>query len=1198
MMTISTSTCRPSFFDAYTQHRPLVIDGAMGTAIQNFPLTAEDFGGADLEGCNELLCLTRPDVVKAIHASYLQAGADVIETNSFGSSSVVLAEYGIPEKAYELSFVAAQLARAVADDFSTAEKPRLVAGSIGPTTKLCTLGHIGYDELKASFITQVEGLIVGGADFILLETCQDLLQVKAGLAAVTAVEKKLNRPIPRMVSVTVELTGTLLVGCDIATVLATLEPFHIDALGLNCATGPKEMEEHIRYLCQHSPFPVSCVPNAGIPENRGGQAHYHLSPEGLKGYLQTFVGQYGVQLIGGCCGTCPTHIEALATLASEIIPAKRNPLVQNQLTSLYSATGIQIDNPPLIVGERTNANGSKKFKDLLALEDYDALVEIGKDQVRKGAHLLDVCTAYVGRNEERDMCETVTRFNQQLDVPLMIDSTETNVLEASLKLIAGRAIVNSINLEDGLERIEAIVPLCKEFGAAVVALTIDEEGMAKTAQKKLEIAERIYNICVHEYGMRPADLVFDTLTFTLGSGDAEFRKAGIETLEGIRLIREKFPDVGFVLGISNISFGLAKHSRPTLNSLFMHYAVEAGLTMAIFNSAHLVPLHKVPEAEKELCRRLIFDEPALEGQDPLMEFMSYYQHNGASAVTSEEKDANLPKNIEDRLQYRIVDGNKTGLEADLALALETHSALAIVNNILLEGMKTVGDLFGRGEMQLPFVLQSAETMKKAVAFLEPYMEKELGGDDKPAEPKGTCVLATVKGDVHDIGKNLVDIILTNNGYKVHNLGIKQLADAILTKAETEKADLIAMSGLLVKSTAIMKDNLELMQSQGWKTPVVLGGAALTRHFVETDCQNVYDGAVVYAQSAFDTLNTLKDIMEAKTTGTPFLSPAQTRKAKGEAPPPLNPWEIPPTVSEEDIKALPAPRSVVTQGVAVPNPPFWGTKVVDVPLEAIYPFLNEKVVYTGHWSFRRGAKSKEEYSQFLAEKVEPILANIKKLTKEQNLLKPQVVYGYFPAQADGDSVVIYEEDLKTERLRFEFPRGGKKNLCLADYLATVESGVMDVLPMQIVTVGHCATEYTNTLFANDDYTDYFYFHGFAVEMAEALAEYWHAQVRKELAITQKESGKVGLQLLKPSAYQGCRYSFGYPACPNLEDQRLLMDLLQPERIGITMTESFLLEPEQSTSAIVLHHSEAYYFDVTNPTSDRDEMREWVLSMASE
>lgn len=1196
---VTTAVVRPSFFDAYTQHRPLVLDGAMGTAIQNYNLTVEDFGSVALEGCNELLCLTRPDVISAIHASYLQAGADVIETNSFGSTSIVLAEYDIAEKAFELNVAAAKLARQQADAFSTPEKPRLVAGSVGPTTKLCTLGHITYDELKTSFITQVEGLMVGGADFILLETCQDLLQIKAGLAAITVVEKKLNRSIPRMVSVTVELTGTLLVGSDIATVLAALEPYHIDALGMNCATGPQEMETHIRYLCQHSPFPVSCVPNAGIPENVGGQAHYHLSAEGLQAYLQKFVGDYGVQIIGGCCGTCPSHIEALASLANSIVPAKRQPTVQPQLTSLYSTTAIQIDNPPLIVGERTNANGSKKFKDLLAIEDYDALVEIGKEQVRKGAHLLDVCTAYVGRDEVRDMQETLTRFNQQLDVPLMLDSTETNVLEASLKLLGGRAIVNSINLEDGRERLEAVVKLCKEFGAAVVALTIDEDGMAKTAEKKLAVATRIYDICVGEYGMRPEDLVFDTLTFTLGSGDAEFRNAGIETLEGIRLIKAKYPNVGFALGISNISFGLAKHSRPTLNSLFMHYAVEAGLTMAIFNSAHLVPLHKLPEAEKELCRRLIFNEPQQEGQDPLMEFMSYYQHNGAAATTAAEKDSNLPETIEERLQYRIVDGNKTGLDEDLALALQQYTALEIVNNILLEGMKTVGELFGKGEMQLPFVLQSAETMKKAVAYLEPFMEKELAGETgKPAEPKGTCVLATVKGDVHDIGKNLVDIILSNNGYKVVNLGIKQPAEAILTTAKAEQADLIAMSGLLVKSTAIMKENLELMQSQGWQTPVVLGGAALTRHFVEVDCQNVYQGAVVYAQSAFDTLNTLKAIMEAKTEGTPFLSPAQQRKLKGEAPPPLNPWEIPPTITEADLKALPAPRSLVTQGVLVPQPPFWGSKVVDVAIEDIYPFLNEKVVYTGHWSFRRGDKTKEEYNQFLAEKVEPILANIKRLTKEQNLLKPQVIYGYFPAQADGDSVIIYEDDLKTERLRFEFPRGGKKNLCLADYLATVDSGVMDVLPMQIVTVGHAATEYTNTLFANDDYTDYFFFHGFAVEMAEALAEYWHAQVRKELDITAKEAGKVGLQLLKPSAYQGCRYSFGYPACPNLEDQRLLMDLLQPERIGITMTESFLLEPEQSTSAIVLHHPEAYYFDVTNPTSDRDEMREWVLSMASE
>ncbi|MCE3236492.1 MAG: metH, partial [Vampirovibrio sp.] len=846
---------KPHSFFRQCQEKVLLFDGGMGSMLQTFPLTEDDFEG--LEGCNEILVRTRPHVIQEIHAAYFEAGADVVETDSFGSTSIVLAEYDIADQAYDLSYRAAKIAKEVANDYSK-DKPRFVAGSIGPTTKLPTLGHIGYDELKASYITQVQGLVDGGADMLLIETCQDLLQSKAAIAAVHEVRKKLNRYVPTMVQVTIETTGTMLVGMDIASVVTALEPYDIDVLGMNCATGPQEMVEHIRYLSQHSPFYISCLPNAGIPENVGGKAHYHLTPDELATHLQHFVKDLGVHIIGGCCGTTPQHIKAVDGLVGNMSPGKRNPQYENSLSSLYSSVPTFQDPPPVLVGERTNSNGSKKFRDLLAEDNYDALVDIGKQQIQQGAHLLDVCTAYVGRNEVKDMVETVTRFNAQLDVPLMIDSTEAPVIEAALKLIAGKSIVNSINLEDGEERLEIVLPMCKEFGAAVVALTIDEEGMAKTAQRKFEIAERIIDLAVNKYGMQTKDIAFDTLTFTLGSGDEEFRRAGIETIEAIRLIKEKYPEVSFVLGISNISFGLKPAARHVVNSVFLHYAMEAGLNMAIINSAHILPLHRISEKERELCRQLIFDERQFTEDgtvtyDPLMEMLAYFEAN--SGTTVEKKKKELPEQIEERLKYRIINGEKTGLEPDIEEALKSYPALAIINDILLDGMKTVGELFGKGEMQLPFVLQSAEVMKTAVALLEPYMEKVEGG-----HAKGTMVLATVKGDVHDIGKNLVDIILTNNGYKVINLGIKQPLETMLIALEEHQAHSIGMSGLLVKSTAIMKENLIAMKERGLSVPVVLGGAALTKRFVEEDCQNEYGGRVYYAKDAFSGLYAMEAIM--------------------------------------------------------------------------------------------------------------------------------------------------------------------------------------------------------------------------------------------------------------------------------------------------------------------------------------------------
>ncbi len=1185
-----------SFF-RQCRERVMLFDGGMGSMLQTYTLSDDDFEG--LEGCNEILVRKRPDVVREIHAAYYEAGADVVETNSFGSASIVLAEYDIPEQAYELNLRAAQLAREVALDFSTKDQPRFVAGSIGPTTKLPTLGHIGYDALKASYVTQVQGLVDGGSDMLLIETCQDLLQTKAAIAAVHQVRRSLNRYVPTMVQVTIETTGTMLVGMDIASVVTALEPYDIDVLGMNCATGPQEMAAHIRYLSQASPFYISCLPNAGIPENVGGKAHYHLTPDELANHLEHFVSDLGVSIVGGCCGTTPAHIRAVRSKLGGLTPGDRKTQWEPSLSSLYTSVPMHQQPPPVLVGERTNSNGSKKFRDQLALDDYDSLVDIGRHQVNQGAHVLDVCTAYVGRDELKDMHETITRFNAQLDVPLMIDSTEAPVIEAALKLIAGKSIVNSINLEDGEERLDVVLPMCKEFGAAVVALTIDEDGMAKTAQKKLEIARRIYKLVVDRFQMPPSDLIFDTLTFTLGSGDEEFRKAGIETIEAIRLIHEEFPEVGFALGISNISFGLKPAVRHILNSVFLHYCIDAGLNMAIINSAHLLPLHRISKRERELAHQLIYDERQFDeagecSYDPLMEIMAFYENN--AGYSAEMIIKVLQEAFEERLHYRIVNGEKTDLQADLDRALTQYPALQIINDILLAGMKTVGELFGRGDMQLPFVLQSAEVMKTAVAMLEPHMEKSDGDNSK-----GTIVLATVKGDVHDIGKNLVDIILTNNGYKVYNLGIKQPLEAMLESLEATNADAVGMSGLLVKSTAIMKENLMAMKARSLTVPVILGGAALTKRFVEEDCQNEYSAPVYYAKDAFAGLYAMESIMsgeavtdQQKAGGRIALSPAADASRELVTPDAEPVYqavgEIQPLSSglPPDSPDFYRRSDAIAQNVEIPAPPFWGTRVVDdLNLHDVYPYLNQQALFTGQWQVRRGTRTPKEHEQFLTENMLPVLNDLKRRAIDEKQLIPKVIYGFFPCQSDKNSLLVYDPEIWDREKRavvketFQFPRGGVKRLCLADFFASVVNedgspGRMDVVAMQLVTVGQEASAHAQKLFEAGNYSDYLYFHGFGVEMAEALAEAWHTRIRKEWGIGDKDA--TDIRKLFAQGYQGSRFSPGYPACPNLEDQTQLFGLLDPSRIGVLLTEEFMLEPEQSTSAIVVHHPEARYFDV--------------------
>ena len=1169
----------------HSPERPIIVfDGAMGTNLQTQNLTAEDFGGPQYEGCNEYLVHTKPEAVEKVHRDFLTAGADVIETDTFGAASIVLAEYNLADQAYYLNKNAAQLAKRVAAEFSTPEKPRFVAGSMGPTTKLPTLGHIDFDTMKASFAEQAEGLYDGGVDLFIVETCQDVLQIKAALNAIEEVFEQKGERRPLMVSVTMETTGTMLVGSDISAVLTILEPYPIDILGLNCATGPDRMSEHIKYLAAHSPFVVSCIPNAGLPENIGGHAHYKLTPMELRMALMHFVEDLGVQVIGGCCGTRPQHIQQLAEIGQTLKPKERHPIYEPSGASIYSAQPYDQDNSFLIVGERLNASGSKKCRDLLNAEDWDGLVSLAKSQVREGAHVLDVNVDYVGRDGVRDMRELVSRIVTNVTLPLMLDSTEWEKMEAGLKVAGGKCLLNSTNYEDGESRFLKVLELAKKYGAGIVIGTIDEEGMARTAQKKFAIAQRAYRAAV-EFGIPPYEIFFDTLALPISTGIEEDRANGKATIESIRRIRQELPGCHVILGVSNISFGLNPAARVVLNSMFLHEAMAAGMDAAIVSASKILPLVKIEPQHQEVCRQLIFDERQFEGDvcvyDPLTELTTLFE--GATTKRDKSQDESLP--VEERLKRHIIDGERIGLEEQLSKALEKYPPLQIINTFLLDGMKVVGELFGSGQMQLPFVLQSAETMKAAVAYLEPQMEKQDAGNNA----KGTFVIATVKGDVHDIGKNLVDIILSNNGYKVINLGIKQPVDNIIDAYEKHKADCIAMSGLLVKSTAFMKENLAEFNQRGITVPVILGGAALTPKFVYEDCQNTYKGKVVYGKDAFSDLHFMDKLMPAKAQGKwhdlqGFLDEGE---GNGKA---IVEDTLSPVKGEGDKKINLPPLEVDTrrsEAVAVnierPTPPFWGTQVLqpaDIPLEELFWYLDLSALIAGQWQFRKPKEqSREEYNEFLAKKVYPILEEWKQRILDENLLHPQVVYGYFPCQAEGNSLHLYDPANPDSRggvsATFNFPRQKSlRRLCIADFYAPVESGKIDVFPMQAVTVGNKATEYAQKLFAANQYTDYLYFHGLAVQMAEAIAEWTHARIRRELGFTKEEPDNI--RDILAQRYCGSRYSFGYPACPNIQDQYKLLELLGSDRINLYMDESEQLYPEQSTTAIIAYHPVAKYF----------------------
>ncbi|MFE6071146.1 methionine synthase [Streptomyces sp. NPDC056525] len=1144
--------------------RVVVADGAMGTMLQAQDPTLEDF--QNLEGCNEILNITRPDIVRSVHQEYFAAGVDCVETNTFGANHAALGEYDIPERVHELSEAGARIAREVADEFTASTGlQRWVLGSIGPGTKLPTLGHAPYTLLRDAYQQNAEGLLAGGADALLVETTQDLLQTKASVIGARRALDVLGVDVPLIVSVTVETTGTMLLGSEIGAALTALEPLGIDMIGLNCATGPAEMSEHLRYLARHSRIPLSCMPNAGLPVLTSDGAHYPLSPAELADAQETFVREYGLSLIGGCCGTTPEHLRQVVERVRGLTPSVREPHPEPGAASLYQTVPFRQDTAYMAIGERTNANGSKKFREAMLEARWDDCVEMARDQIREGAHMLDLCVDYVGRDGVADMQELAGRFATASTLPIVLDSTEVDVLQAGLEKLGGRAVINSVNYEDGdgpESRFAKVTRLAQEHGAALIALTIDEEGQARTPEHKVAIAERLIEDLTGNWGIHESDILIDTLTFTICTGQEESRKDGIATIEAIRELKRLHPDVQTTLGLSNISFGLNPAARILLNSVFLDECVKAGLDSAIVHASKILPIARFDDEQVTTALDLIYDRRA-EGYDPLQKLMALFEGVNTKSMKAGKTEELLALPLEERLKRRIIDGEKNGLEADLDEALASRPALEIVNEILLDGMKTVGELFGSGQMQLPFVLQSAEVMKTAVAYLEPHMEKT------DADGKGTIVLATVRGDVHDIGKNLVDIILSNNGYNVVNIGIKQPVSAILEAAEEHRADVIGMSGLLVKSTVIMKENLqELNQRElAAKYPVILGGAALTRAYVEQDLHEIYQGEVRYARDAFEGLR-LMDALVAVKRGVPgaVLPPLKQRRVPKRNTPVLQ-------VEEADE---PGGRSDVAVDNPVPTPPFWGTRVVKgIPLKDYASWLDEGALFKGQWGLKQARVGGATYEELVESEGRPRLRGLLDRLHTENLLEAAVVYGYFPCVSKGEDLIILDED-GNERTRFTFPRQRRgRRLCLADFFRPEESGETDVVGLQVVTVGSKIGEATAKLFESDSYREYLELHGLSVQLAEAMAEYWHARVRAELGFGGEDPDAV--EDMFDLKYRGARFSLGYGACPDLEDRAKIAELLRPERIGVHLSEEFQLHPEQSTDAIVIHHPEAKYFN---------------------
>ncbi|MEZ5182805.1 MAG: methionine synthase [Acidimicrobiales bacterium] len=1168
----------PSFLDLVAD-RVVVYDGATGTWLQTQGLTADDYGGDALEGCTDLLGVTRPDVIAALHSAYFEVGADVVETNTFGAFAIPLGEYDLAERSHEIALANARIAREVADSFSTPDRKRYVAGSLGPGTKAPSLAQIRFAELRDAYEVAARGLLEGGVDLFILETHFDLLALKASVIGARRAMAAVGRHVPIQAQVTMELTGRMLVGTEIAAALTAIEPLGVDIIGLNCATGPTEMSEHVRHLSAHSRVPISVLPNAGLPSVVDGKMHYDLTPEQMEAHQRRFVTEYGVQVIGGCCGTTPEFIRRLADMAPELTPAPRTPAPEPAVSSIYSAVPLHQDTSFLMIGERTNANGSKKFREAMLEGDFDTCTAMATQQVKEGAHVLDVCVDYVGRDGTGDMDEVASRFATQANAPLVLDSTEPEVIEAGLQWIGGRAILNSANLEDGEaegSRLDRVFKLAKEYGAAVICLCIDEEGQARDVEWKVRVAKRIAALAVDRYGLSHEDLIFDTLTFPLSTGDDDLRKDAMATIEAIRRVKAEIPGCFTTLGVSNVSFGLSPAARHVLNSVFIHECVQAGMDSAIVHASKILPLSRIPDEQRDVALDLIYDRRGAEGAlsggdasyDPLQKLLEVFAD---VKVQSNEREDRSGWPVTQRLHHRIIDGDREGLIDDLDLAMaEGLTPLEIINEHLLGGMKVVGDLFGAGEMQLPFVLQSAETMKASVAHLEQFMEKAEGD-----EGKGRIVLATVKGDVHDIGKNLVDIILTNNGYEVHNIGIKISIAEMIEKALEVDAHAIGMSGLLVKSTLIMRDNLEELNQRGLeRIPVLLGGAALTRSYVERDLREVYGGRLFYGKDAFEGLRVMDRLGEIRRDpgaddpdwGT-VPSESTVRARAG--------------IAERDPDAavdLPARSPEVETDNPVFEPPFLGSRVIKgLSLDDIAGYLNETALFRNQWGFRpEGGESDDEFKSRLRPELREQLAK----ARADDLLVPQVVYGYWPANGDGDEVVVWSDaDRTSELARFGFPRSTKEpHLCIADFFRPYDGGAgdLDYVAFMIVTMGERVSERTAELFQADRYQEYLLLHGLGVEMAEALAELWHHRIRTELGFADQDGPT--LQGLFRQQYRGGRYSWGYPACPDLEDNETVARLLEAERIGISVSEEtgFQFQPEQSTSAIICHHPKAKYF----------------------
>ena len=1154
---------RKSDYLAAVNERVVVFDGAFGTYVQDQNLSADDFGGEHLEGCNELLAITRPDLIAQMHEDFLKVGVDALETATFGSFSTVLTEYGIADRAYEVTLAAARIAREVANSYKSDGRSRFVAGSVGPGTKLPSLGHISFNELRDTYEEHARALIEGGVDLLLIETCMDLLQIKSAMQGGRRAMKAMGREVPIQVQVTMETTGRMLVGTEIGAALSALLAMKPAVIGINCATGPAEMQEHLRHLSQHCPIPISVLPNAGLPSVVDGRTHYDLSPAQLAEFHRHHVQELGINVVGGCCGTTPEHLRQVVEAVRNITPLRRTPQQEPSVTSLYSPVTLKQDNSVLYIGERTNANGSRAFRDAMLAADWDTCTKMATEQIREGAHVLDVCVDYVGRDGVADMAEVAGRFASQASVPLVLDSTEPQVLEAALQLVGGRCILNSANLEDGEEpgrRMDRIFSLARDYGAAVICLLIDERGQARDVEWKMEIAHRLHKIATERYGLSATDLIFDPLTFPLTTGGADLRRDGIESIEAIRRIKQEIPGALTVMGLSNVSFGINPAARQVLNSVFLDACVKAGLDAAIVHASKIQPLARIKPEHVTLCNDIIFDKTT-DTYNPLQLLLTAFE--GVQSAKQEKPDrSGWP--VRDRLRQRIIDGERDGLSAELDEALgEGIKALEIVNDVLLDGMREVGELFGSGQMQLPFVLQSAETMKMAVSHLEPHMDKVAGSSSK-----GKLVLATVKGDVHDIGKNLVDIICTNNGYEVHNIGIKISISEMIAKVQEVDADALGMSGLLVKSTLIMRDNLEELNTQGLaRIPVILGGAALTRSYVERDLREVYQGRVFYGRDAFEGLHTLDKLMDMKRSGTddPDFGRIPTGRSLAER---RAPKETPTNVPRR------SPEAAVDNHVF--TPPFIGSRVMKgISLDEIAEYVNETALFRNQWQYR---PLEGENDEDFKSRIRPELREQLAQAKASGILVPQLVYGYFPANGDGNDVVIWtDESRTTERMRFSYPRQDEAPyLCIADFFRPIESGEVDYASFHIVTMGAKVSEAAAELFAKNEYQKYLNMHGIGVEMAEALAEYWHHRIRSEWGFVDEDG--PNLHGLFRQQYRGGRYSWGYPACPDLEDNAKVAELLEAGRIGIVVNEEtgWQYQPEQTTSAIICHHPRAKYF----------------------